>query len=135
MLTGAVLALAGVAAAAMGGSKLLVLFYGARYGSYGQEFVWLMISGGVGCIASLLNCGITAARFFRLQVPIFALVVATNAFACSRLVPAWGLKGAAIAPLVAAVVHLVLAAAALVQLISGAKKIPAGSPGKPRSSR
>jgi hypothetical protein len=59
----------------------------------------------------MLTSGIMSARYFKIQVPMLALVAGCNALACARLVPAAGLAGGALAMLLAALVHLVLAAA------------------------
>jgi hypothetical protein len=59
----------------------------------------------------MFTSAITSARCFRIQVPLYALVVGSNAFACARWVPSAGLAGGAAAMAVAAVTHLVLGAA------------------------
>jgi hypothetical protein len=59
----------------------------------------------------MLTSAITSARCFGIQVPLYALVVGSNALACFRWVPTAGLAGGAAAMAVAALVHLVLGGA------------------------
>ena len=46
-----------------------------------------MLATAIHCVAGMLTSGIMSARCFQIQVPMFALVVASNALACYRLVP------------------------------------------------
>ena len=58
----------------------------------------------------MLTTGILSARCFMAQVPMFAMVVASTALACYRLVPTSGLMGGAQAMVIGAAVRLVLTA-------------------------
>ena len=104
------------------GHLVLTISYSPVYAAHAGVFVWLMSAAGVSCAASLFTYGITASRSFRIQVPLFALVVGSNALACAVLVPVAGLRGAAIAVFVAAVVHLIIAAVVVQHLFSTGKK-------------
>lgn len=85
----------GVLAAVAAGGPLLTLLYGPAYAADTGAFVWLMAAAAVGYVASCLGYAMTAARRFRVQVPLFFAVGAVTAGACAALVPAWGLTGAA----------------------------------------
>ncbi len=107
----ALVGLAGVATALLFGRQLLGLFYGPVYAAHAPLLVWLMAAGAVSHIASVLGYSMTAARCFRVQVPIFAVVSGVTALACSVLVPRVGLEGAALATGLAAVTALLGASA------------------------
>lgn len=55
------------------------------------------MAAGVGYMVSFLGYGMTALRYFRVQIPLFASVVGISALVCFFLVPVSGLKGAALA--------------------------------------
>ena len=84
----------------------------------------LILATAIHCVACMFTSAITSARCFRIQVPLYVLVVGANALACARWVPAAGLTGGAAAMAVAAVVHLVLGAAVVGYLLW----VPAKSP-------
>lgn len=111
LAAGGGLGLAGLAVAHTMGSRLLTLFYGGQYAAQSRIFLTLILATAIYCVACMLTSAITAARCFRIQVPLYVLVVGSNALACARWVPAEGLTGGARAMVVAAVVHLVLGAA------------------------
>lgn len=102
---GAVLGGAGVLVAALAGREILTLLYRPEYGQQADLFVWLMVAAGMGYVSSFLGYGMTAARYFRVQMPLFALVTGTSAIACLWLIPAKGVRGAAIALIIAAIVQ------------------------------
>ncbi|MEM7130467.1 MAG: oligosaccharide flippase family protein [Chloroflexota bacterium] len=95
----------GVAIAWTMGEPLLALIYQPEYAQK-ELFVWLMLAGGVSYIASFLGYGMTAARHFRIQLPLFAAVAATTTVACWWLIPTHGLIGAAMALLLASGVQV-----------------------------
>ena len=122
---GGTLGLAGLALAKVMGARLLTLFYGHEYAAHYQVFLVLILATAIYCVASMLTSAVTSARCFRIQVPLYALVVGSNAIACTRWVPAAGLAGGAAAMAVAAMVHLVLGAAVVGWLLrSPAKRAP-----------
>jgi len=115
---GCALGLSGLAIARVMGTRLLSTFYSPEYAASSPVFIQLMLATAIHCVAGMLTSGILAARCFKVQVPMFALVVAANALACYRLVPASGLAGGAKAMVIGAVVRIVLAAAVVVYLFS-----------------
>ncbi|PMB24841.1 polysaccharide biosynthesis protein [Fischerella thermalis CCMEE 5319] len=96
----------GVLVALIGGRQILTLLYQAEYAEHSNLFVWLMVAAGIGYVASFLGYGMTAARYFRVQMPLFVAVVSTSAIACLWLLPKLGLLGAAIALIMAAIVQV-----------------------------
>jgi len=114
------------AAARAMGARVLTILFTPEYAAHAGVFVLLVIAAGISCVASLLNYGITAAQCFRIQVPMFLLVAGGNAAACAWLVPAFGLKGAALALVIAACVHLTVSTSVLLYLLSSPPTYPAG---------
>ena len=62
----------GVLVAALWGRPLLTLVYRRDYAQHADVFVWIMIAAAISYVSSMLGYGMTAARIFRAQVPIFA---------------------------------------------------------------
>ncbi|MBD2212390.1 oligosaccharide flippase family protein [Nostoc linckia FACHB-104] len=95
----------GVVIVLLAGQEILTLLYRPEYAQYTDVFVWLMIAASIEYIASFLGYGMTAARYFRVQMPLFASVTTASAIVCLWLIPIWGLQGAAIALIVSAIVQ------------------------------
>ena len=102
----ALLGSAGVLVAVVAGRQLLSVIYRPEYAEQTNLFVWLMVAAGISYISSFLGYGITAARYFRVQMPLFCAVTATSALGCLWLLPKYGLLGAAIALIMAAIVQI-----------------------------
>lgn len=97
----------GVLVALVAGKPILTLFYKSEYAQRVDLFVWLMVVSGINYVASFLGYGMTAARYFLIQMPLFTLVVGTSALTCFWLIPSRGLQGAVIALIVAALVQVI----------------------------
>ncbi len=80
------------------------MLYRPEYADRGV-FIWLMLAAGIGYVGSFLGYGITAARCFQIQTPLFAVVTSATALVCFWLIPSGGLRGAAIGLLVAGVLQ------------------------------
>lgn len=107
LLFGAAIGLLGVLAAALLGRPALGLLYGPEYARHAGVLVWLMVGGAMGFVASFAGFGVTSARRFWEQLPLFVASTVLLYFACAWLVPAYGLVGAALASLVTSAVQLV----------------------------
>lgn len=94
---GVIAGAAGVVGALIAGQPLLGLIYGTEYADHSDVLLYLMIAAGIGYVASFLGYGMTAARYFRIQMPLFALIVGCTTIACMKFIPAAGLRGAALA--------------------------------------
>lgn len=99
------LGVAGVVVALIAGRKILSLIYGPEYALVGL-LVWLMAAAGIDYLASTLHFGMMAARYFRVQLPLFLIVTGVVVLACIWLVPLYGLSGAAMALLLAGLVRV-----------------------------
>ena len=123
---GAAISLVGLATTRVFGASLLKVLFSAEYAAYTGVFVWLVAAAGISCVASLLNYGITSARRFTIQVPMFVLVVTCNLLACAWLIPSSGLTGAALAMVIAASVHLAATSGILLHMFSSRRRLAMG---------
>jgi O-antigen/teichoic acid export membrane protein len=102
---GLMLGAGGVFVAVVAGRPILTLLYKPEYAERADLFLWLMVAAGILYVSAFLGYGITAARYFRVQMPLCVLVTGSSAIACFWLIPTMGLRGAAIALIVGAVVQ------------------------------
>lgn len=122
---GALLGVAGVLIALVAGRYILSLLYTPEYGERSDILVLVMMAAGIAYIASFLGYGMTAARYFRVQTPLFAVVMAISTAACFFLIPTGGLRGAAVALIIAASVQMVCSLGVVVhalRTLSGARR-------------
>jgi O-antigen/teichoic acid export membrane protein len=110
ILVGLALGAGGVGFALLGGRAFLSLLYGPEYAVRIDVFAWLMVSGAVAFVVSFLGYGMTAARYFRVQMPLFIIVTGVTGLAAWLLIPGKGILGAAMA----------LSAGALMQVVGSA---------------
>ena len=111
----------GVLFAWIGGKQVLTLIYRPEYAQQQELFLYLAIAAAIGYVSSALGYAITAARYFRVQMPLFVAVTATSALACLWLIPTMGMKGAALALIMAAAVQLFLNTGVIAYAISKIK--------------
>lgn len=102
----ALLGATGVLVAVVAGRQILTLLYQPEYAEQTNLFIWLMVVAGINYISSFLGYGMTAVRYFRIQMPLFISVASISAIACLWLLPKLGLLGAAIALLIAAIIQI-----------------------------
>ena len=57
--------------------------------------VWLTVGTGLGCLAKLLVCAMTAARQFKAQAPLYGAALLATGGMSSWLIPQYGLLGGA----------------------------------------
>lgn len=124
LLIGALLGGTGVLVALVAGRQILTLLYRPEYAQYADLFVWLMLATGINYVSSFLGYGMTAARYFRIQIPIFASVTTTSAIVCFWLIPTMGLLGAAIALLLATIVQVVISSGVIIYALHKLQKHP-----------
>ena len=89
----------------LAGQQILTLLYTREYAEHKDVFLFLGFSAALGYTGAILGYGMTAARYFRAQLPVFATVTVVTIVASLLLIPRYRLTGAA----------FVLIAAALVQ--------------------
>jgi O-antigen/teichoic acid export membrane protein len=95
----------GVAVAVLFGKPLLSVLYAPEYAQRNDVFIWLMVGAGLTYVSIFLGWGMTAARRLRIQLPLFALIVAAMLAAGCFLVPRYGLIGAAATVVVGSLVQ------------------------------
>jgi O-antigen/teichoic acid export membrane protein len=98
------------------GRILLQTLYTDEYARNTDVFVWLAIATAVGAVGSFLGYGMTSARCFRAQAPLFAVGVVATTLVSALLIPWLGLLGAALATTIGQVVQL-LGSAWVIQTI------------------
>ncbi|WP_026731764.1 lipopolysaccharide biosynthesis protein [Fischerella sp. PCC 9605] len=110
---GALLGGTGVLVSLIAGKQVLTFIYRPEYAQYTNLLVWLAIAAGIRYMANFLGYGMTAARYFRIQMPLFGFVTVILAVASLWLLPKVGLIGGAIALLLAAIAQGVISLAAI----------------------
>lgn len=88
---------AGVGVAALAGRPIVQLVFGGEYAARADVLVGLMGAAFFAYVASLVGYGLTAARLFLVQLPLFTATSLACAGLSWWLVPAHGLLGAAAA--------------------------------------
>jgi O-antigen/teichoic acid export membrane protein len=98
---GAAVGFAGLGVALFAGRWTLDTLYGPAYAEHTKVFVVVAAAAIMSLMQWFLSNGMTAARYFRVQVPLYASATAITALASLWLIPRYGLMGAALTLLVA----------------------------------
>jgi len=133
VLLAAGLGVAGLVASGLAGGPILSLLFRPEYARHADVFVWLMAAGLATYLTSALGIGLTAARRFRIQVPLAASAIVTSALAGWWLIPAAGLRGAAWSAFLAAVAQLVCVVCATLPIVRSGNRREA-KPSAPAAS-
>lgn len=105
IIIGGGLGLIGVLVVWVCGKEMITLLFRPEYAEKINVLLWLMVSGTFAYIASLLGMAATCARYIRGQIPVFAGATLTTLIFCLLLIPRYGLEGAAISGLFAAMIQ------------------------------
>jgi O-antigen/teichoic acid export membrane protein len=116
-LVGLALGIAGLTGAHILGKPLLRTFYSPEYAAHSRVFTLLMAATAIHCVAAVFTSGITSARCFRIQVPLYGAMAAANALACAFWIPRFGLAGGAMAVTVSFGLQFLFGAAVLAWLV------------------
>lgn len=114
----------GLIGALLFGRQVLAIVYRPEYSSQQNILVWLMAASGFFYLGSTLGCAVTAVKCFTPQLPLFAIAAGTTAVASLILVPSLGLRGAALAILISAVIQCAGGAFLLWNACRRAKAVP-----------
>jgi O-antigen/teichoic acid export membrane protein len=95
----------GFVGAILFGKQAMALIYRPEYSTHPEVLIWLMGASGFFYLGSTLGYAVTAVRCFAPQLPLFTGAALTTAIGCLVLVPSQGLRGAAIAILISAVIQ------------------------------
>lgn len=104
------------------GKPFLTFAYTSKYAQHQTLFLIILITGGVGYMSTMLCVGLTAARRFKVQVPLSAAVTLVLLICCRFLVPRFGTIGAALAMLIGSSALGIGALAIIIQNIAFRKK-------------
>jgi O-antigen/teichoic acid export membrane protein len=104
---GVLIGLSGVVVSATMGKPLLSLLYDPQYAEHDNLLIIMMVAAGFDYVATFLDYGMTSARYFKPQLPLFLCVTGVSAVASIFLIPKYGLRGAAIAVVLSSFVRLV----------------------------
>jgi O-antigen/teichoic acid export membrane protein len=91
----ALLGMCGVAISLAGSHTILSVMYRAEYAEHADVLVWLMVAATFSYVGAIAGTGLTAARIFSLQAPLFLGMVVVTASTSALLIPRYGLLGAA----------------------------------------
>jgi O-antigen/teichoic acid export membrane protein len=94
---GILLGITGVIITHVAGYQLLSIIYTKEYAKYTNVFFWVSIASSFNYVASFLGYGMTAARYFKTQLPLMLVAVSVTVMACAIYIPTQGICGAAIA--------------------------------------
>ena len=84
-------------AALVFGAEILSFVYLKNYAGYASVLVWLSVGAVLSYLSSVLGYALTAARLFRVQVPLYSASAAVCLIGSLAWVPSYGLTGAAYA--------------------------------------
>jgi O-antigen/teichoic acid export membrane protein len=107
LLLGLGIGFAGIVVVMLFGRELLVLIYQPEYAAYYDLLLLIMICATITYMSSLLGFGMTAARMFKVQPYLFALMTVINLISQLILVPLYGLHGAIYSLMITGGVQLV----------------------------
>jgi O-antigen/teichoic acid export membrane protein len=103
-----------IAAVAGAGERIITVLYTRSYAAYAPLLPGLMFAATLLYVSQFLGYGLTAARIFRAQVPLFCAVTAATAVACRLFIPTRGLGGAVTAMGLGFIVQLLGSAGILI---------------------
>jgi O-antigen/teichoic acid export membrane protein len=104
---GLAIGLIGVPAAALWGRFVLSLVYRPEYAHYLHVFLVMVATTSVLAVASFLGYGLTAARSFKIPLVIISISTLTTVVLSVKLIPRFGLMGAALALLAGAIAQVI----------------------------
>ena len=110
---GALVLVLGVPVAWLVAQPLLTFIYRPEYGQHVSLFIIMVATAGVTSIATFLSYGMTAARIFKMQVPVVLAMTLTTVLLSFLLIPRLGSSGVAYALFMGACVQAIGCAAVL----------------------
>jgi O-antigen/teichoic acid export membrane protein len=93
---GGILGGLGVLMALFAGREILSILYKPEYGQRNDIFILVMVAALIDYLFAFLGHGMTAARYFRVQIPLLATVSLTAGLSSLFLIPMLGMQGAAL---------------------------------------
>jgi len=96
LILGLLIGTSSVVAGVLVGEYFLTLVFSKEYSSYNNVLVLLLVAGSMQILFTFMIVGLTAARIFTIQLPLFMLCVSVVVIVSFILVPRYGMHGAAI---------------------------------------
>lgn len=115
LLVATSLGVAGILVSAFFGGRILALLYTSEYSRMAAVLTVLCVGSALSYVASFLGYGMTALRRYRIQVPIFIVVVLITLLGCYWLTGRYGLMGTAVGMLIGNLGQLLMSAAVIWQ--------------------
>jgi O-antigen/teichoic acid export membrane protein len=91
---GAILGILGIVVTSLLGEYVLAILFRPDYAEYKQVFTWIAVAGAVLFVFTFMNCGLNAARKFKIQVPIYGSAALICCVSSVVLIPPYGMAGA-----------------------------------------
>lgn len=89
--------LLGIFVATTVGESVLTIIYSEDYAQFNNSLILVMIAAQIWYISSALGTALNATRNFKIQIPIYGLMVTFSTISSIYLIPSYHLNGAAIA--------------------------------------
>jgi O-antigen/teichoic acid export membrane protein len=115
LVSGASLGVAGVLLSAFAGGRILAALYTKEYSSMAGVLTMLCAASAISFLASFYGYAMTAQQRYKVQVPIFVVVLTVTWLSCYQLTIRNGLMGTAVGMLIGNFTQLVLSAAVVWQ--------------------
>ena len=96
----------GILLSVMGGRWILSTLYRSEYANYLSLLRWLMVAGALTYVAAPFGYAMTAARYLKMQLPLFILACGATLATAGVLIPSHGLHGAAFSLVVGTLVQI-----------------------------
>jgi len=91
----------------VGGREILTILFRPEYAEHTDLLLIMMIAGAIQYPAALMGAAATAARFFKPQIPLLAIVIVTIGLSSYWIIPSYGLLGAGFAIVLTSIVLLI----------------------------
>jgi O-antigen/teichoic acid export membrane protein len=104
---GAIFGMCGIIVARVGGREILTILFRPEYAEHTDLLLIMMIAGAIQYPAALMGAAATAARFFKPQIPLLAIVIVTIGLSSYWIIPSYGLLGAGFAIVLTSIVLLI----------------------------
>ncbi len=101
--------IAALLVALLAGNQILVLFFTEAFITHDHLFPWVMAAGSCMHCSSMIGCGLTAMREFKVQAKLSVLVVLILFACCYPLIKLYGMVGAALAIMIAYIIKFIIA--------------------------
>jgi O-antigen/teichoic acid export membrane protein len=111
LVVAAALGIAGILASEFAGARILALLYTTEYSRMAGVLTVLCAASALSYIASFLGYGMTALQRYRIQVPIFVIVVLITLLSCYGLTARYGMMGTALGMLIGNLGQFLMSAA------------------------